>query len=312
MLTADTLKGNWGTLLLPIQADDSIDFIRLSEEIDQLIGAGVDGIYSNGTAGEFHNQTEQEFDLIQVLLADKCHRAKMPFQIGVSHGNAVVSLLRIGRTVDLKPAAFQLTLPDWVAPQPEEQIGFLERMAVAAGNVPLVLYHPPHARTVLRPVDFERLRVAVPSLIGIKTGGGDGGWYGEMRRVLDRRWLSVFVPGHLLATGIREGVASGAYSNVACLSPRGAQAWWTQMNVDLPAALAVEQRIAEFFRICIRPYQEQGYSNPALDKFLAAVGGWAPIGTRLRWPYRCIDENDVPAARAVCERLLPEFFKSFE
>ena len=37
MLTADTLKGNWATLLLPIQPDDSIDFFRLSEEIDTVI-----------------------------------------------------------------------------------------------------------------------------------------------------------------------------------------------------------------------------------------------------------------------------------
>ena len=55
------LRGNWATLLLPIQADNQIDFGALAEEIDILIAAGVDGIYSNGTAGEFHNQTEDEY-----------------------------------------------------------------------------------------------------------------------------------------------------------------------------------------------------------------------------------------------------------
>ena len=63
------LKGNWATLLLPIAPDDSIDFARLGDEIDLLIGAQVDGIYSNGTAGEFHNQTEAEYEAIQALLA---------------------------------------------------------------------------------------------------------------------------------------------------------------------------------------------------------------------------------------------------
>ena len=317
MLTADTLKGNWATLLLPIQPDDSIDFFRLSEEIDRLVGARVDGIYSNGTAGEFYNQTEQEFDLVQALLSEKCHRAKIPFQIGVSHPSPIVSLLRMSRMATLRPAAFQLILPEWVTPQPEEQLSFLQRMAAAAGGVPLVLYHPPHAKCVLRPADYQLLQREVPSLIGLKTGGGDAGWYREMAQVAGewegevyRRSLAVFVPGHLLATGVREGVASGAYSNVACLSPWGAQQWWKLMSVDLAAALEVETRIGEFFKRCIRPFVQAGYSNPALDKFLAAVGGWAPVGTRLRWPYKSIDEREAPAARVVCERLLPEFFKS--
>lgn len=38
--------------------------------------------------------------------------------------------------------------------------------------------------------------------------------------------LSVIVPGHHLATGFAYGVGTGAYSNVACLSPKGAQRWW--------------------------------------------------------------------------------------
>lgn len=54
-LTANTLKGNWATLLLPINSSDCIDYKLLAREIDYLIAAGVDGIYSNGTTGEFHN-----------------------------------------------------------------------------------------------------------------------------------------------------------------------------------------------------------------------------------------------------------------
>ena len=95
MLTAINLKGNWGTLLLPINPDDSIDYARLADEIDYLIEAKIDGIYSNGTAGEFHNQTEEEFDKINELLAEKCHRSNMPFQIGASHPVPIISFERL-------------------------------------------------------------------------------------------------------------------------------------------------------------------------------------------------------------------------
>ena len=111
-----------------------------------------------------------------------------------------------------------------------------------------------------------------------------------------------------MATGVKEGVASGAYSNVACISPRGAQIWWELMQTDLSAALEIQERILKFFDECIVPFKEAGYSNPALDKFLAAVGGWSQVGTRLRWPYKWIAETEVEAVRAKAKKYLPEFF----
>ncbi|WP_431215061.1 dihydrodipicolinate synthase family protein [Puia sp. P3] len=276
MLTPKTLKGNWGTLLLPVNSDDRIDYGRLSEEIGQLAGAGLDGIYSNGTAGEFHNQTETEFDMVQEIMAERCRVAGMPFQIGAGHPSPVISLNRVRRCVALSPDAFQVILPDWVVASSEEQVDFLARIAEAAGGIPLVLYNPPHAKQVLGPADLLRLRTAIPSLIGVKLASGDARWFAEMRSLnLD---MSVFVPGHLLATGVRERVASGAYSNVACLSPKGSQAWWRQMGADPDGALRVQERILQFFATCIVPLKNAGYSNPALDKFLAAVGGWGNVG----------------------------------
>ena len=80
------------------------------------------------------------------------------------------------------------------------------------------------------------------------------------------------------------------------------------MSADLDKALGVQERILQFFASCIVPFKNAGYSNPALDKFLAAVGGWGNVGTRLRWPYKWIDEKEVVGAREVAMQLLPEFF----
>ncbi len=48
---AADIRGNWATLLSVWNADDSLDLGRMAAEIDFLIAANVDGIYSNGTAG---------------------------------------------------------------------------------------------------------------------------------------------------------------------------------------------------------------------------------------------------------------------
>lgn len=307
MLTSKNLKGNWGTLLLPINTNDSIDYIRLSNEIDYLVAAKLDGIYSNGTAGEFHNQTEEEFTKIQILLAEKCHAAKMKFQIGASHPSAIISLERIKRTISLRPDAFQIILPDWVSPGKEEQISFLQKVAEAAREIPIVLYNPPHAKTVLSPVDFCRLAKEIPQLIGIKVAGGDAQWYNEMKECSSQ--LSVFVPGHFLATGFQTKVASGSYSNIACLSPKGSQWWWQLMRTDINEAISIQKKILQFFEVYIHSYKEAGYSNTALDKFLAAIGGWSNIGTRLRWPYKWINESEVSEIHKKAKTYLPQFFK---
>lgn len=302
-----TLRGNWATLLLPILSDDRIDYEALADEIDFLIKAEVNGIYSNGTAGEFYTQTEKEFDQVNSMLAEKCNRARIPFQIGCSHMSPQISLERIKRSVFLKPSAIQVILPDWYPPSIHEIVDFLKVMEEAAHPVGLVLYNPPHAKVKLGPDDFRAIREADVALIGCKVAGGDANWYAAMKEANPD--LSLFVPGHTLATGIASG-AHGAYSNIACLNPRVAQAWYQQMLTDLPGALALEKRILHFISGHIIPYMTVSkFSSAAIDKFLAAIGGWARVGTRVRWPYKSIGEDEVMKARKICSEILPEFFK---
>lgn len=306
LLSKETLKGNWGTLLLPIDKNDNIDLQLLGEEMDYLITAKLDGIYSNGSAGEFHNQTELEFDAINCLLSDKCHQAGFPFQIGVSHMSPVISKERMIRSLPLRPSAFQVIFPDWVVPKEKEQLDFLRTLSEIAHPVPLVLYNPPHSKLLLNPRDYERLGNAIPGLIGIKVAMGDKLWITEMKNVASQ--LAVFVPGHHLATGIREGIGKGAYSNVACLSPKGSQEWYNRMQTDLDEALEIEKKIHDFFARSILPFQKAGYSNPALDKLLAGIGGWSGVGNRLRWPYQWIPEKEILPLRKTAKKLLPSFF----
>ena len=299
------IKGNWASLLLPIEADDSIEFSKLGAEIDILIDAKVDGIYSNGTAGEFHNQTEEEFDRIQLMLAERCRKAGMPFVIGACQPDPTIMLNRVRRAATLGPAAIQVILPDWWPLTDEEAIDFLNRASGIANGIPLILYNPPHAKRVLSPKELGAILAETPGVIGVKLADGDSTWYAELREHLPG--VALFVPGHHLATGIREGVAAGAFSNVACLSPRGAQRWTDLMQTDMDAAVEIEQRICKFMDQHIVPFrQKSGYSNAALDKLLCAIGNWGPVGTRLRFPYRWIGEDEAQRLRAVAEQELTD------
>jgi len=300
------LQGNWASVALPINPDDSIDYGRLEEEIDFLVTAGVNGVYTNGTAGEFYTQNEEEFERVSSLVACSCEKMHVPFQLGASHMSAQLSLERIKRAKTFQPGAIQVILADWFPLTREETIACLNRMAEVADPIGLVLYNPPHAKRVLQPEEYSHLKKAVPNLIGIKVADGDSAWYETMKRHCAE--LAIFVPGHHLATGVMHG-AAGSYSNVACLHPVGAQKWYDMMKHDMSQALDVERRIQYFMNDHIVPFiTEQGYSNQALDKLLAAIGDWADIGTRLRWPYRWIPEKEADRLRPIAREMIPELF----
>jgi 4-hydroxy-tetrahydrodipicolinate synthase len=306
-LSAAEIRGTWGTLLLPLEDDDSICWTRLGEEIDRLIEAGVAGIYPNGTACEFYAQSEAEFDRIHGLLAEKCERAGMAWQAGASHMSAQTSLDRVRRARALHPAAVQVVLPDWFPVSLDEAVRFLARIAEEADPIGLVLYNPPHAKKSLTPADFGVLARAVPGLRGVKVAHSGAEWCAQF--LAEAPGLSLFVPGHELATGIAHG-AHGAYSNVACLSPLGAVRWNRQAEIGSPEAFAVEARIQGFMTEHILPFRrDHGIANQGLDKLLAAIGGWTQVGTRLRWPYSWVPEEEARRLRPIARRAIPELFE---
>ncbi len=306
-LCSATTFGNWATLLLPINRDDSIDYQLLSDEIDCFVEARVNGVYSNGSAGEFYSQDEDEFDRISALLAGRCGAAGIPFQIGACHTSPQITRARIRRAKALQPGAFQVILPDWFPPTFIEIVECLSLLAAEAAPVPLIVYNPPHAKRHLSPVEWANLIDCVPAIVGMKVPGGDASWYAAMAPVMKR--VSVFIPGHTLATGLSHG-AHGAYSNVACLSPRGAQRWYELCQKDAAAGLAQEARIRYFWSAQIAPLiSERKLCNMAADKAAATAGGWLPGFTpKLRWPYSGLPLSDALTIGQLARQDVPELF----
>lgn len=304
-LTRQNLSGTWGTLLLPIRADESIDYEALDDEIAFMIGAGVAGIYSNGSAGEFYAQSSAEFIEINTRLARACQAANVRFQIGASHPFAQETVERIRSTRHLAPDAYQIILPDWFAVRGEEVASFLERIIDEADPAGIVLYNPPHAKRQLPIEEIGGLAERFPRLLGVKVAGGDDAWYRTMRETCGD--LSVFIPGHLLATGLAQG-ARGSYSNIACLHPAAAVRWNQMAMSNREEALLIQKEILSFLEQRIVPYLKAGYINAAADKLLAAIGNWSRVGTRLRWPYRWIPETEVEPLRQAAQSEMPRFF----
>ena len=71
-------KGIWGAILLPVK-NDKIDWIAFEEQVNILCDSNVHGVYTNGTAAECHNQTEDEFDKLSNIVASIAKKKKNNF-----------------------------------------------------------------------------------------------------------------------------------------------------------------------------------------------------------------------------------------
>ena len=308
-LRADEIRGVWTTPLLRVEADGRLDLSCLEEQIAAYAEARVDGVYTNGTAAEFHGQSDAEFREISTRVASLCVDRGLAFQIGATHPLPQATLERIRFARRLAPAAIQVILPDWAPINLSAARRFLLRCAEESGEIGLVLYNPPHAKTVLSPADFAALAETVPGLCGIKCGGGDADWYAAMAPILDR--LSVFIPGHHMASGMLNG-AAGSYSNMACLHPGATVAWRDRIATSPDDALALEHRVGRFMDKAIGPILAAGHPGYACDKFMAFVGGWTRITPRLMWPAEGVPEQLAPRVRRWAKELIPEFLGSVD
>jgi dihydrodipicolinate synthase/N-acetylneuraminate lyase len=296
------IKGPWGTLLLPLNTDESIDWKALEKQADYMANSGLSGVYCNGTAGEFYTQTPAEYERLCELISSVCEGAGTPFQIGASHTDCAEMFARIRTAVKYKPGAIQIILPGWFPMKDPEVKRFLERASELAEGIGLVLYNPPCASRVLDPSDIKNLLLPNKAVVGIKGGAGTEEWFAGMQEVFPV--LSVFCLPARMATAIGRGV-SGAYSNIAAISPKGTAAWYRIIKTDIEKALELEGRVVRFMDEYVLPYTAD-YSDPALDKLQAAAGNWLPMSTRVRWPYSTAGEKEVRRIREGIEKLIPE------
>ena len=300
-LEKSTLQGTWSTVLLPYCEDGTIDWENIQLQLHAFKKSGVSGIYFNGTAGEFFNQADAEYSRLLGVVSGFCEEHSIPYQAGASHAHPAGTLKRVVEAKDRQPGAIQVILPEWILLNWEEIVEYFRVIAKAAHPVPLVVYNPPNAKRVLTPPEWLALAKSVTNIIGIKVAGGDAQWHEEMEPVSE--YLSIFVAGTRLASGLINGCARGSYSNVACYSPQGAVKWYKGMLEDPNKALQQEAVIQEAFKLALDPYRGK-YSHTAMDKALGCAGKWGPESPAVRWPLASFSLKEVEGIASVLNEQL--------
>ena len=76
-----------------------------------------------------------------------------------------------------------------------------------------------------------------------------------------------------------------------------------------PGAVEIEARIQAFLSDHVLPFRARyRVSDAALDKAMAAAGGWGNIGPRLLWPYSSVPHVEIAPLAMAARARFPEWW----
>ncbi|QEG42759.1 dihydrodipicolinate synthase family protein [Roseimaritima ulvae] len=157
--------------LTPVDARGHVDEDCLRGYVDWLIERGVDGLYPNGSTGEFIRFTPEERRRIVRVVVDQT-RGRVPILAGAAEANARETIDACQAYGEMGVRAVAIVAPYYYRLSPEGVYAYFREIADAV-SVDVTLYNIP---LFASPIDVEtvrRLAFDCPRVVGIKDSSGD-------------------------------------------------------------------------------------------------------------------------------------------
>lgn len=308
-LTADGVRGVWAGMTMVWDDKDRFDEATYRANTEAMCKAGVAGIYTTGSTGEFYAIELDEFRRMVDIQADICGRQRMPLQIGCC-GDSTKKILQLLEYAASKPevGAAQVVVPYWMEITDRELLQFFNDLAKAAPDLPLIHYNIPRAKRFLGGSDYLKILEVAPQLIGVKfTFAGSN--FGKLQdAILKTPQLSYFVAEDLLVSGMMLG-ARGTYSSLIGTNPtfmltlydHAAKGRWAE-------AIAMQKTACTFFNEAAAFIESRGEGliDPVFDKGLSVAAGCAKGSARTRAPYIGWSDETVLSMREWLRKNYPQ------
>ncbi len=308
-LTAETLHGIWAAVPLSWRRDFTLDDKSYAANIETLIRAGVHGIYTTGSTGEFYALEFDEFRRMVDIQADLCGAAKMPLQIGCC-ADATAKVCRMVRYAADKPqvGAVQVALPYWMELSDREVVQFFSDVQSVCPDMPLVHYNIPRSKRFLLADDYLRLLDAGFKIVGVKFTFAGANFGALQEAVMRVPGVSFFVAEHLLVSGMLLG-ARGSCSSLVLTNPAFVLEMYGKASArKWDEAVQMQKRAAAFFSewAAVVEGLGEGMIDPVADKGLGVASGCLRGHQRCRPPYIGWKDGTVKRVRAWLEEAHPD------
>lgn len=304
MLTKENLRGVWAGV--PTSWDESgrFDEDSFAENVSRLCAAGVQGVYTTGTAGEFYSLTEDEFRRMVKVLARVTRGTGVPTQIGCTWTDTRGSIWRAQVAAEHGADGLLTALPFWIRMKDDEVVRFFQDLSRACPGLPIVHYNNPNSKRVLDKNIYRRIAAEVPALIGTKQVTTDLNLLIELFVGVPE--LVHFASDWLLLPFMMLG-AKGTYSALALFNPKLTLDWFGMCERgEWAAALEIQKKVLRLIVEVDNPVTDLGYTGPAGDKAWAELAGFLKGSRAVRPPYKTVPDDILEMLRVGILERMPE------
>lgn len=181
MLTRENLKGVWAAVPTPWNEEEKFDEAIFRENVVRLCEAGVHGVYTTGSTGEFYALDFEEFKRMVDAFSKETKNKKVLTQVGCTSINTRDSIKMIRYVEEKDIDGVQVAFPFWMKLRDEECIKYFKDINQVCPNIGIIHYNIMRSKRFFHGKDYKKLVKEVPNLVGTKfTSTNFGEWMGLM------------------------------------------------------------------------------------------------------------------------------------
>jgi 4-hydroxy-tetrahydrodipicolinate synthase len=163
-------KGIITPLVTPMTEDEKINEKELRVQVDRMIAAGISGLFTLGTNGEFYALTgEEKLEVLRIVVDE--NRGRIPVYAGTGCIGARETIALSRKAQELGVDALSIVSPYYVAVTQDDIYSYFSEIAESV-DLPIILYNIP-ARTGNN-IDYTTVRklAKYKNIVGVKDSSG--------------------------------------------------------------------------------------------------------------------------------------------
>ena len=285
MLTRREMKGIYALAPTPLTGSGKFDEGTFRQNVRKLCKAGVHGVATTGTLGEFNILPWEAHQQLIEVLADETGRANGVRSIAGCTGvntEEAVKKTRFAESCGID--AVMNVVPFYHMLRCDEVVAYYAEVAEAAPNIGIIVYNNPFTGRVLHnAATFQELS-RIDTVLGSKETTNDFAHWMEIVEVRDLAFMHIdtlFVPSMMWG-------GKGCFSITACLQPELIlRAYEASTEGRWDVAMALQRKITDL----ITPYYVHGSGyelrpagDPSVFKPYVEAAGFLKCGSPGR-PY---------------------------
>lgn len=308
MLTRENFVGPWAGLPVSWTDREEFDEPTYRGDVSRCCKAGIPGVYTGGTSGEFYAQEWEDFVRIARATVEECHRHDKPVMIGCTATSTRAAARRAAFAAEIGADAIQVALPFWMEVADDQVLPFLQEVNRASGGLPLSIYETLRCKKRLTLEQHREVHEALPNYLMVKSNEGTIGDTVEGCRALSEI-VNVFVGEHRWAElgpcGAIGSCSSAVYWNPKVLL----RSWQWLRSGDWSSLQSHCEKLAAFFASLGPTFENRGFTDTAFDRLGARATGFLKIGLENCGPYASPTTSDIEKMRSLFEQTYSEMLR---